>query len=101
LAVPAARLCRDGLIRHLTSEHCDEFDHIRVRAPAVLAGAVLAHLQGRVVTAYPSDHEVQHVVLDPHDNLLDQCADDPLAGRRCRTGLCHARSISAPSASRR
>jgi hypothetical protein len=36
------------------SSQVDKFDHIRVRTPA---GAVLAHLQGRVVAAHPSDHE--------------------------------------------
>jgi hypothetical protein len=75
----------DGLVRKLTGERGDELDHIGIGSPAMLARAVLTHPQGRVVTAHPSDHQVERVVLDPHHDLFDQRADDPLAGRRRRT----------------
>jgi hypothetical protein len=45
-----------------------------------------AQAQGSVVAAGPSDHQVERVILDPHHDLLDQGADDPLSGCRRRTG---------------
>src|SRR5271155_3267710 len=51
----------------------------------MLADAVLAHAQGRVVAALPSDHETKRVILDANDNLVDQRADNPLADRGCLT----------------
>jgi hypothetical protein len=46
------------LIRHLTRQHRYEFHHIRVGAPAMLAGAVLADPQSRMVAALPADYQV-------------------------------------------
>ena len=76
---------RNRLVGQLPGERRDEFDDIGICSPAMLAGAVLAHAHWRVVAACPSDHQVERVVLDPHHDLLDQRADDPLSGGRRRS----------------
>src|SRR3954463_16122703 len=71
---------RDGLIGHLPRQHGDEGHHMGIDAPAMLADAVPRHAQGRVVAALPSNDKAERVVLDANDNLLEQRADDPVAG---------------------
>ncbi len=82
---------RDGLVGHLPRHYRDEVDDIQVGAPAVLAGPVLAHPQGCMVAARPSDHQVERIALNPDHDLLDQRADDPLACRRRVAGAVPGR----------
>jgi len=69
------------LIRHLTRQYRNELDYVRVRAPAMLAGAVLANPESGMVATLPTDNEIEGVILDTCNDLFDQCPDDPLAGR--------------------
>ena len=39
-----------------------------------------------MIAALPADHEIKCVVLTAHDDLVDQRANDLLAGRRRRAG---------------
>ena len=92
--VPAARHLASAIedsgncrIRHLPRQDLDEFDHIRLGAPAVLPPTVLADAQRGMIVPGPPDDESERIVLDGHDDLLDQGPDDPLSGcrRRVRT----------------
>jgi hypothetical protein len=76
---------RNCFVGQLPGERGDEFDHVAIRSPAMLAGAVLTHAQRGVVAARSSNNESECVVLDPHNDLLDQRPDDPLAGGRRRS----------------
>ena len=81
----AVEYWRNCFVGQLPGEHGDEFNHVGIGSPAMLSGAILAHAQRGVVAARPSNDESECVVLDPHHDLLDQGADDPLAGGRCRS----------------
>ena len=45
----------------------------------MLARAILAHAESRVILARPADDEIETVILHAHDDLLDQHTDDPFA----------------------
>lgn len=48
----------------------------------MLADSVLLHAQRRMIAASPSDHQLDRVVLDPHNDLLDQRTDDSFPSSR-------------------
>src|SRR5271163_4699516 len=45
----------------------------------MLSRTVLAHTQSCVIVASPADDQIQAVVLHPHDDLLDQHANNTFA----------------------
>jgi hypothetical protein len=59
------------LIRHLTRQTRHELDYVRVGAPAMLAGAVLADPESGMVAALPTDNEIEGVILDMCNDLFD------------------------------
>src|SRR5690348_13432523 len=71
---------RNAHVRHLSGHRTHQIDNIGVDAPAVLARAVLAHPQSRMILACTADDEIETVVLHAHDDLLDQHADDAFTG---------------------
>src|SRR5262249_1111610 len=54
---------------------------ISINAPAVFASAIASDAEGGVVSTAPSDDELDFTWIEPHDNLIDQGADDLLACR--------------------
>jgi hypothetical protein len=81
---------RDRLVGHLAREGANQVDHLGVRGPTRLAGAVALHRQAAVVAPLPVDDQVQVVADNVDDDLVDHRADDPLARlrRRARTLPC-------------
>ena len=70
---------RNRHVRHLPGHCPHQLDDTGVRAPAVLSGTVPAHPQSGVIFARPADNEIEAVIHHPHDDLLDQHADDTFA----------------------
>src|ERR1700722_7107505 len=66
-------------VRHLPSHGPHQLNNIGVDAPAMLSRTVLAHTQSCVIVASPADDQIQAVVLHPHDDLLDQHANNTFA----------------------
>ena len=70
---------RNPHVRHLPGHRPHQIDDFGVDTPAMLTRAVLAHLESRVILARPADDEIETVILNAHDDLLDQHADYPFA----------------------
>ena len=73
---------RNRLVGELTGERRDELDYVGAGSPTMLADSVLLHAQRRMIAASPSDHQLDRVVLDPHNDLLDQRTDDSFPSSR-------------------
>ena len=71
----------DGAIRHQTREFVNERLSFFGDRPAVFAARVLLDLQRGVIAAAPVRNHVDEAVLDPHDDLMQNGAYDPLARR--------------------
>ena len=73
---------RDRLVGHLARQSAHQIDHLGVRGPTRLAGAVALHRQAAVVAALPVDDQVQVVADAVDDDLVDHRANDLLARLR-------------------
>jgi hypothetical protein len=85
LAGPVQDGC-DGLIRHQPRRLSDEHLRLLVGRPAVFAARILLHLERRVVAALPVQDKVDIAVRNAHHDLVEHCANDPLAGRHRSRG---------------
>ena len=70
----------DAVVRQYASEFADQLHGLDVSLPAILPGAVLRHFQPRVISALPMQHEAQPIGLHRDDDLLEDGAQNPLAG---------------------
>ena len=71
----------DRLIGHEASEARHHFGNVSIDGPTVLARSIAHDPERGMVAAAPSHDERDRIFLEPYDDLLNQRANDLLAGR--------------------
>jgi hypothetical protein len=66
----------DRAVDLLPGERADQVAHVRVAAPAMLAGPVARHGEAGVIAAAPMDHELDPLLGQRRDDLLEDGAQD-------------------------
>src|SRR5579863_8239869 len=76
----------DRLVRHLSRQCPNEFDHLNISRPSRLSGAVLPYSQTSMIAALPMNDKLQCVFGDIDNDFRDDCPNDFLPRLRCGAG---------------
>jgi len=78
---------RDLLVGHQARQLADQQQGIFGHRPAMLAGPIYLRIQHGVVAALPMQDHLDEAAFDAHNDLVQCHAQDPVAGRCCRSRM--------------
>ena len=78
---------RDLLVGHQARQLADQRQGIFGHRPAMLAGPIHLQIQRGVVPTLPMQDHLDEAAFDAHNDLVQCHAQDPVAGRCCRSRM--------------